>query len=77
LGHANGDITTYYSAAEIDEQLIASEKVVYRGIAQTLTLSLVHKNAQKKYVGKVSEKCRKSVGKKTKKGHPKVAFNVT
>ncbi|MCR8921134.1 tyrosine-type recombinase/integrase [Dasania sp. GY-MA-18] len=66
LGHANGDITTHYSAAEIDELLTATEKVVSRGIAQTPTLSLVHKNAQMRNVGKVSEE--------NKKGHPKAAF---
>lgn len=41
LGHANGDITTHYSAAELEELLIAVEKVTDRGIAQTPTLSLV------------------------------------
>ncbi len=47
LGHSNGDITTHYSAAEIGELLTAAEKVVDRGIAQTPTLSLIHKNGLK------------------------------
>lgn len=59
LGHAYGDITTHYSAAEIDECLIAAEKVVDRGVAQTPTLSLVHKNAQMRNAGKVSERKQK------------------
>lgn len=55
LGHANGDITTHYSAAELGELLAACERVVDRGIAQTPTLSLVHKVGQQN-VGKLSEK---------------------
>ena len=53
LGHANGDITTHYSAAELNELLNAVEKIVDRGIAQTPTLVVVQ---QKR---KLSEKCRK------------------
>ena len=53
LGHANGDITTHYSAAELSELLVAVERTTDRGIAQTPTLSLVHQTAQKKPVGKV------------------------
>ncbi len=41
LGHANGDITTHYSAAELSELLEAVERIVDRGIAQTPTLALV------------------------------------
>jgi hypothetical protein len=50
LGHANGDITTHYSAAELQELLDATEKIVNRGIAQTPTLTVVGR--QKGYVGK-------------------------
>jgi hypothetical protein len=38
LGHANGDITTHYSAAELKELLDATEKIVDRKVAQTPTL---------------------------------------
>ena len=54
LGHANGYITTHYSAAEISELIDATETIVDRGTAQSPTLTLVSKNARK-----VSEKCRK------------------
>ena len=54
LGHANGDITTHYSAAELDELINAGEMIVDRGIAQSPTLMLVTKNT-KNNVGKVSE----------------------
>jgi len=54
LGHANGDITTHYSAAELSELLEAVEKIVDRGIAQTPTLTVVQRN--KEVVGKLSEK---------------------
>ena len=53
LGHANGDITTHYSAAELQELLDAAEKIVNRGIAQTPTLTVVGRH--KGYVGKLSE----------------------
>jgi integrase len=53
LGHANGDITTHYSAAELDELLSAVEMIVDRGVAQTPTLSLVSR--QFEAVGNVSE----------------------
>ncbi|GAB3321366.1 tyrosine-type recombinase/integrase [Haliea atlantica] len=56
LGHANGDMTTHYSAAEISELIEASERIVNRDIAQTPTLTLVHGKAAKTTVGKVSEK---------------------
>lgn len=38
MGHAQTDITTHYSAAEVDELLKAAEKVTDRSIAQTPTL---------------------------------------
>jgi len=53
LGHASGDITTHYSAAEIDELLVAAEKIADRGVAQTPTLTLIAKG--EKPVGKMSE----------------------
>ena len=54
LGHANGDITTHYSAAELGELLNAAEKIVDRGITQSPTLTVVRRTADK-VVGKVSE----------------------
>ena len=54
LGHANGDITTHYSAAELGELLEAAEKIVDRGITQSPTLTVVRRNTDKD-VGKVSE----------------------
>ncbi len=59
LGHANGDITTHYSAAELSELLNAVEKIVDRGIAQTPTLTVVRR--KKELVGKLSEKEKGSV----------------
>ena len=53
LGHAHGDITTHYSAAELSELLEAVEKIVDRGIAQTPTLMVVQRS--KEVVGKLSE----------------------
>ncbi len=53
LGHARGDITTHYSAAELRELLDAAEKVLDRGIAQTPTLTVIGSRA-------LSEKCRKA-----------------
>jgi 2C-methyl-D-erythritol 2,4-cyclodiphosphate synthase len=53
MGHANGDITTHYSAAELGELLAAAEKVTDRGIAQTPALTLIRQKVQG--VGKVSE----------------------
>lgn len=41
LGHVNGDITTHYSAAELDELINAVEMIVDRGIVQSPTLMLV------------------------------------
>ena len=54
LGHANGDITTHYSAAELHELLDAVEKIADRGIAQTPTLTVVRWR-RKDVVGNVSE----------------------
>jgi integrase len=55
FGHANGDITTHYSAAELGELLTAAEKMTDRGITQTPTLTVIRRTADKD-VGKVSEK---------------------
>ena len=41
LGHANGDITTHYSAAGLQELISAVEKITDRKIAQAPTMSLV------------------------------------
>ena len=54
LGHANGDITTHYSAAELSELLNAAEKIVNRGIAQAPTLTVVRRG--KEGVGNLAEK---------------------
>ncbi len=51
LGHATGDITTHYSAAELTELIDAAEKITDRSIAQTSTLSAI-----RQFVGKVLEK---------------------
>jgi integrase len=53
LGHANGDITTHYSAAELSELLTAVGKIADRGIAQTPALSVVGRHRDR--VGKLSE----------------------
>ena len=63
LGHANGDITTHYSAAELGELINACDRIVDRGIARSPTLMLVTKNT-KNNVGKVSE-MKKGLTKKT------------
>ncbi len=54
LGHANGGITTHYSAAELGELLDAAEKITDRGITQSPTLTVVRRTADTD-VGKVSE----------------------
>jgi hypothetical protein len=46
MGHANGDITTHYSAAELGELLAAAEKVTDRGIAQAPAITLIRQPAQ-------------------------------
>ena len=54
MGHADGDITTHYSAAELEELLIAADKIQDHGIAQTPTLMVVKRTIEKdcrKYVG--------------------------
>ena len=70
MGHANGDITTHYSAAELGELIDAAERIVDRGIAQTPTLSIVHQSSRRPNVAREkTEKsaCSQSVA-KTKKG---------
>lgn len=52
LGHAIGDITTHYSAAELRELFIAAERIVTRGNSETPTLTLV---GRVQPVGKVSD----------------------
>ena len=54
LGRANGDITTHYSAAELNELKKAAEKIVDQRVAQTPTLTLLR--VTRAAVGKVSEK---------------------
>jgi hypothetical protein len=54
LGHANGDITTHYSAAELQELIDAVEAIVTRGGTETPNLMLIGRKAEK-IVGKVSE----------------------
>jgi integrase len=54
LGHANGDITTHYSAAELQELIDAVEAIVTRGGTETPNLMLIGRKAEKT-VGKVSE----------------------
>ena len=61
LGHASGDITTHYSAAELQELLNAAEKIVDRGRTQSPALILVCRQG-KRIVGKVSEQEKESVG---------------
>ncbi|MDM3872359.1 tyrosine-type recombinase/integrase [Porticoccus sp. W117] len=59
LGHANGDITTHYSAAELHELVVAVEKISCRDIAQMPVLSLVANGTKIGGVGKVSEKSKR------------------
>ncbi|MDH3428962.1 MAG: tyrosine-type recombinase/integrase [Gammaproteobacteria bacterium] len=54
LGHATGDITTHYSAAELGELISASESIVSRGRTETPNLMLIRQRSEKT-VGKVSE----------------------
>lgn len=62
LGHANGDITTHYSAAELQELINAVEAIVNRGERETPNLMLIgHKTEET--VGKVSEKKKGLTGK--------------
>jgi integrase len=53
LGHASGDITTHYSAAELGELLAAAERITQRGVGHTPSLSVI--DGQARGVGKVSE----------------------
>ncbi len=54
LGHAVGDITTHYSAAELGELLKAAEAIVSRSKIETPNLMLVGQKPRET-VGKVSE----------------------
>jgi integrase len=53
LGHANGDITTHYSQAELSELLDAAEKIINRGCLEAPTLTVVKRDIGG--VGKLSE----------------------
>ena len=53
LGHANDDITTHYSAAELEELINAAEAIVSRGRTETPNLMLIRQRTEKT-VGKVS-----------------------
>lgn len=59
LGHANGDITSPYSAAELNELIIAAQRITDRGIAQTPTLSSVHQTAEKNPIEKRERVCKR------------------
>ena len=54
LGHANGDITTHYSAAELEELISAAEAIASRGRTETPNLMLIRQRTDRS-VGKVSE----------------------
>jgi integrase len=54
LGHAIGDITTHYSAAELGELIDAAESIASRGKNETPNLMLIRQRTDKS-VGKVSE----------------------
>ncbi len=62
LGHAIGDITTHYSAAELSELLKAAEAIVSRSKIETPNLMLVGQKTEKT-VGKASEKEKGLAGK--------------
>ncbi len=51
LGHANGDITTHYSAAELEELINAVEAIVNRGRTETPNLMLIRQRTERS-VGK-------------------------
>lgn len=53
LGHASGDITTHYSAAELGELLAAAERITNRGVGHTPSLTVI--DGQRRNVGKTSE----------------------
>jgi hypothetical protein len=52
LGHANGDITTHYSAAEIEKLRQAVQRIVNPRVVQATTLMIVRKT--RTGVGKTS-----------------------
>ena len=52
LGHASGDITTHYSAAELHELIEAAGKIESRGVAQTPALTVIGR--QESRVGNLS-----------------------
>lgn len=47
LGHANSDITTHYSAAELSELIDAAEAIVSRGTVKTPNLMLMGQQTEK------------------------------
>lgn len=59
--HANGNMTTHYSAAALGELSAAAERITNRNIAQTPALTLIRgarsseKSGVKSVVGNVSE----------------------
>ncbi|MES9949818.1 MAG: hypothetical protein AB2805_09835 [Candidatus Thiodiazotropha sp.] len=53
-GACNGDITTHYTAAKLQELLNAAEMIVDRSITQPPTLTVVGRS--KGFIGKLSEK---------------------
>ena len=55
LGHANDDITTHYSAAELEELIDAAEAIVNRGRIESPNLMLIRQRTEEN-VGKVSAK---------------------
>jgi len=59
LGHAKGDITTHYSAAELQELIAAAESIVSRGKQETPNLMLIGRKTERN-VGKVSETKKKA-----------------
>jgi integrase len=62
LGHAIGDITTHYSAAELSELINAAEAIVSRGRTETPNLMLIRQRTDRS-VGKVSEIKKELTGK--------------
>ncbi len=62
LGHANGDITTHYSAAELKELINAAEAIVSRGRTETPNLMLIRQRKDRS-VGKMSEIKKELTGK--------------
>jgi integrase len=62
LGHAIGDITTHYSAAELGELIDAADSIVNRGKHESPNLMLIGQKSEKT-VGKVSEKEKGLTGK--------------